>query len=92
VEQCLKELLAWKEKDSLLHVSSFSGLLGKWVCMSYIKNYNGKLDASIVVELKEIGLDGQNGIVDMKNSGNTKHSMKIVWSLEEKSLKDNINE
>jgi hypothetical protein len=28
----------------------------------------------------------------MKNSGNTKHSMKIVWSLEEKSLKDNINE
>ena len=36
---------------------NFSGPLGKWVCMSHIKYYNGKLDASIIVQLEEIGLE-----------------------------------
>ena len=57
VEQCLKELRAWKEQDSHLHISTCSEPLGKWVCMSCIKYYNRKLDASIVVQLKEIGLE-----------------------------------
>jgi hypothetical protein len=35
---------------------------------------------------RRLGKNGQNGIVGMKNSGNTKHSMGIVWCLEQKSL------
>jgi len=57
VEQSLKELRAWNEQDSHLHISTHSGPLGKWVCMSCIKYYNGKLDASIV-QLEVIELEG----------------------------------
>jgi hypothetical protein len=38
---------------------------------------------ALLYSSRRLDENGQKGIVDMKNSGNAKHSMGIVWSTKE---------
>ncbi len=59
--------------------------MGKWVCMSHIKYYNGKLDASIFIQLEEIGLEWSewNSRYEDLREYNTQHGYCMVPRREE---------